>query len=55
MKDTPWPFVFVCGLLLGLLIGKWDTVTGLWSHRQQLSGASKISEGLQDLGIGGSG
>lgn len=54
MKDTPWPFVFVVGVLIGLLIGKWDTVTALWSRRQQLSGAGKIQEGLADLGIGGS-
>ncbi len=49
-NDNPWIFPFLVGLMLGLVVGYWDTISSLWTHRQQLSGLGKISEGISELG-----
>ena len=49
---SPWIFPLIVGVLIGLTIGYWGTISGLWNNRKTIGGASKVSEGLQELGIG---
>jgi hypothetical protein len=46
-----WVFPLIVGVLVGVVLARWSDIVNLVEHRQQLEGASKISEGLKDLGL----
>jgi hypothetical protein len=47
----PWIFPLLVGVLIGLVIGYWPKISGLWSQRRELSGAAKVAEGLGEMGV----
>ncbi len=51
MSKQPWIFTFAVGLLVGAILARWSDIASLWTHRTQISGASKVAEGLSELGL----
>jgi len=39
------------GIIVGYIIGNWGTISDLWTHRQQVSGAQQVLDGLGQMGV----
>lgn len=50
-QPQPWIFPFLVGVLVGLVVGYWPKIASAWSSRQKISGATKIAEGLEEIGL----